>query len=338
MREKNLGVDLLLRAFSASTINFAIGYGSKGWANMEYCELGKTGMKVSILSYGASPLGGVFGDIREPEGIRTVHTALDLGINYIDVAPYYGNTRAETVLGKALKGVPRDSYYLATKVGRYGPGEYDYSAERTLRSIDESLKRLNVDYVDVLQCHDLEFTNPEQILNVTLPAVRKIREQDKARFIGITGLPLTNFPAILDHTDDVDTILSFCHYSLNDTALLDLLPYLEEKGVGIINASPLSMGLLTQQGPPDWHPAPALVKQACADAADFCAEKGVDIAKLAIQFSLSNARVHTTLVGTSKSEKIAKNVRWLEEPLDRDLLEDVLAILAPVHNVTWENT
>ena len=304
---------------------------------MEYRPLGRTGLEVSVLSYGASPLGGVFGDNNEDRGIRAVHTALDLGINYIDVSPYYGNTRAETVLGKALKGIRRDAYILATKVGRFGPGEYDYSAQRVMASVDESLRRMGVDFVDVIQCHDIEFSTPGQILNETLPALRQVQKQGKVRFIGVTGLPLSNFPAILDHTE-LDTILSFCHYTLFDTSLAELIPYLREKEVGIVNASPLSMGLLTRQGPPAWHPASDRVKETCAEAAAHCRSKGADIAKLAVQFTLANPDIATTLVGTSKPEKITNNVKWLEEPIDQELLIEVEAILAPIRNETWENT
>ena len=87
---------------------------------MQYRALGRTGLNVSFVGYGASPLGGVFGDVDESTAIRAVRRSLDLGVNFIDVSPYYGLTVAETVLGKALQGVPRDSYVLATKVGRYG--------------------------------------------------------------------------------------------------------------------------------------------------------------------------------------------------------------------------
>jgi aryl-alcohol dehydrogenase-like predicted oxidoreductase len=304
---------------------------------MEYRVLGKTDLKVSVLSYGASPLGGVFGSIDEAEGIRTVHTALDLGVNYIDVSPYYGNIKAEIVLGKALRGIPRETYYLATKVGRFGPGEFDYSAERVIASVDESLKRMGVDYIDVIQCHDIEFTTREKILNETLPALRRVQEQGRVRFVGVTGLSLANFPAILDHAE-LDTILSFCHYTLFDTSLADLIPYLKEKKVGMVNASPLSMGLLTNQGPPAWHPASDKVKETCAKAATYCRSRGADIAKLALQFSLSNREIATTLVGTSKAEKMKSNVEWLEEPIDEGLLAEVQEILTPIRNETWQNS
>jgi aryl-alcohol dehydrogenase-like predicted oxidoreductase len=139
---------------------------------------------------------------------------------------------------------------------------------------------------------------------------------------------------VLDRTE-VDTVLSYCHYSLNDTALEDLIPYLKGKDVGIINASPLSMGLLSNREPPDWHPASVALKAACAKAAAFCREQGVDIVQLAIQFSLSQPDIATTLVGTASPENIEKNVEWAESPLDEALLAEVQAILAPIHNETW---
>lgn len=96
-----------------------------------------------------------------------------------------------------------------------------------------------------------------QIINETLPALQKLKEAGKIRFIGITGLPLEIFSYVLDRVPlgTVDVILSYCHYGINDATLEDLLPYLKSKGVGVISASPLAMGLLTESGPPDWHPA-----------------------------------------------------------------------------------
>lgn len=303
---------------------------------MEYRPLGKTGLRVSALSFGASSLGSVFHDIDEAEGIRTVHTAVDLGINFIDVSPYYGLTKAETVLGKALKEIPRHKYYLATKVGRYGDAEFDFSAERVTASVDESLARLNVDYVDLIQCHDIEFGSLDQVVNETIPALRRLQEQGQVRFVGITGLPMKVFRYVLNRTE-VDTILSYCHYSLNDTALKGLIPYLKERGVGVINASPLSMGLLSDRGAPGWHPASDETRQACAKAAAFCREQDVDIVQLAVQFSVSHPDLATTLVGTANPENIKKNVQWAESPIDEELLAKVEAILTPIHNKTWSS-
>ena len=301
---------------------------------MKYRTLGKTGLDVSCLSFGASSLGSVFRQVRESEGVRTVHAALDLGINFFDVSPFYGLTAAETLLGKALKGVPRDRYLLATKVGRYGEEVFDFSADRVRAGVEESLRRLQVDHGDVIQCLDIEFANLDRVIEETLPALRAVQDQGKARFVGITGLPLKIFEYVLDRAE-VDTVLSYCHYALNDTSLSSMIPFLEEKGVGIINASPLSMGLLTNRGTPDWHPASPTLKEVCARAAEFCRARGVDIARAAIQFTLSNPRIHTTLVGTADPENIRKNAAWLDEPPDEELAEEIKEILKPVQDWTW---
>jgi L-galactose dehydrogenase len=301
---------------------------------MEYRPLGKTGLRVSALGYGASPLGSVFREIDEAEGIRAVHTAIDLGINFIDVSPYYGATRAETVLGKALREIPRDRYLLATKVGRYGPDEFDFSSGRVARSVEESLERLGVETIDLIQCHDIEFGSLDQVVEETIPALRRLQGEGKVRFIGITGLPLRIFPLVLDRTP-VDTVLSYCHYTLNDTSLEDLFPYLREKGIGVINASPLAMGLLTERGAPAWHPAAPEIQAACARAAAHCRSRGVDIAQLALQFAVGAPEVATTLVGTASPENLRKNAAWIEQPIDRDLLAEVQALLAPIRNRTW---
>ena len=306
---------------------------------MEYRRLGETDMEVSALSFGASSLGGVFHEVDLDECIKTVRAALDGGINFIDVSPAYGETLAETNLGRALKGIARDQYYLATKVGSYGEarGDYDYSAKRTERSLHESLLRLGVDYLDLIQCHDVEFANHDQIVNETLPALQRIKSEGLVRFVGITGLPLGIFPSILDRVQPgmVDTVLSFCHYELNDDSLATLLPYLIGKGVGVINASPTGMGLLTPQGAPAWHPASKTIMEGCRKAVQYCQTKGINIVKLAIQFSCSNPAVATTLVSTARAQNILDNINYAEHPIDESQLAEVLDILRPIHNFNF---
>ncbi|MEI6321773.1 MAG: aldo/keto reductase [bacterium] len=303
---------------------------------MEYRTLGRTGLKVSKLAFGGSSLGSVFRSIAEEDGIRTVHTALDHGINLIDTAPYYGATKAETVLGKALKGVGRDRYLLATKVSRFGPNieDFDFSAQRVATSIEESLKRIGVDHIDFIQVHDMEFGDINQIVEETIPALREAQKSGKVRFVGITCLPVRLYKEVMDQID-VDQIQSYCHYGLNDTALADQLPYLKEKQVGIFNSAPLAMRLLTQEGPPEWHPAPAEVVAKCAEAAAFCSSQRADLAKLALQYSVAHPDIHTTIVGTANPDRILENIRQIEEPLDTALLAKVQEILKPIHNVTW---
>jgi L-galactose dehydrogenase len=303
---------------------------------LQFRPLGKTGLKVSVLSFGASSLGGVFRDIDENEAIRAVHLSIDRGINFIDVSPFYGLTKAETVLGKALKSVARDKYVLATKVGRYGmePKDFDFSAARVTASIERSLARMQVDHVDLIQAHDIEFASLDQIVNETVPALRKLQESGKARWVGVTGLPLNSLKFVVERTP-IDTILSYCHYELNDTALLSLIPLLQKRGVGVISASPLGMGLLSNRGAPDWHPAPPRVRELCARAAAHCAARGASIEKLAVQYAVAQPAIATTLVGSASPVNMSRNIDWVDEPLDPALLDEVLEILRPIHDVTW---
>ena len=316
---------------------------------MIYNEIGKTGMKVSNLGFGASSLGGVFRSIREEEGIRAVHVAVDNGINFIDVSPYYGHLKAETVLGKALHEIPREKYYLSTKVGRYGKdgiNTWDYSAERATQSVYESMERLGVDYIDLINVHDIEFQASlpgglQKVCDETLPALVALREKGVVGHVGITDLQPENLRWVVEHVDEgtVESILNFCHYSLNDTLLTDYLDFFEEHGVGIINASPLSMGLLSSRGTPDWHPASKELKDACHHAADYCAAQGYPIEKLAIQFATSlNPRIATTLFSSANPDNVLKNIGYVNEPMDEALVVEVQQIIGDQMFVRWKNS
>jgi aryl-alcohol dehydrogenase-like predicted oxidoreductase len=300
-------------------------------------------MKVSNLSFGASSLGGVFHSLKEERGIEAVKTAVDNGINFIDVSPYYGHLKAEQVLGKALKQIDRKKYYLSTKVGRYGAdgkNYWDYSAKRAAESVYESMDRLNVDYVDIINVHDIEFADLEQVCKETLPALVELREKGIVDHVGITNLTLRHFKYVIDHVPagTVESVVSFCHYCLNDDALTDYLDYFEQKSVGVINASPFSMGLLTERGAPDWHPAPAPLRELCRRAADYCKSKGKSIEQLAVRYSVDNPRIATTLFSTTSPENVLRNIEWANAPLDEELLADVRRILEPRFRDTWLNS
>lgn len=310
---------------------------------MEYREIGKTGMKVSALSFGASSLGGVFHNINETKGIEAVYTALDNGINFIDVSPYYGHYKAETVLGKALKNVSRDRFYLSTKVGRYGKdgiNTWDYSAKRAKDSVYESMERLHIDYIDLINVHDIEFADLHQVVNETLPALVELKEEGVVKHVGITDLQLENLQWVIDHipAGTVESILNFCHFCLNDDKLVDYLDYFESRNIGIINASPFGMGLLSSRGVPDWHPAPKALVQACKEAADYCEQQNYPIEKLAIQFSISNPRISTTLFSSASPENVLKNIRNVEEKMDEHLVYEVQRIIGDQQRISWKNS
>ncbi len=312
-------------------------------------QLGKTGMQVANLAFGASSLGGVFHSINEQQGIRAVHAAVDNGINFIDVSPYYGHLKAETVLGKALLEIPRDRYFLSTKVGRYGKDGvnlWDYSAKRATESVYESMERLHVDYIDLINVHDIEFQanlegGLQKVVDETLPALVELRKKGIVGHVGITDLQPENLRWVIEHSEPgtVESVLNFCHYSLNDDLLLDYLDFFEANGIGVINASPLSMGLLSQRGTPDWHPAPAALKEACAKAAAYCQEQGYPIEKLAIQYSTSlNPRIATTLFSSANPDNVLKNIGYVNEPMDEQLVGKVREIIGSQMRVRWQNS
>ena len=265
------------------------------------------------------------------------------------MSPYYGYYKAETVLGKALKDIARDKYYLSTKVGRYGKdgiNTWDYSAKRVTDSVYESMERLNVDYIDLINVHDIEFQGDregglQKIVDETLPALVELKKKGVVKHVGITDLQPENLKWVIEHAEEgtVESILNFCHYSLNDTLLADFLGFFEMHNVGVINASPFSMGLLSSRGAPMWHPASKNLCKACADAAAYCLEVGYPIEKLAIQFSTSmNPRIATTLFSSANPKNVLKNIEYVNEPLDEELVQKVQEIIGDQMFVRWKNS
>jgi aryl-alcohol dehydrogenase-like predicted oxidoreductase len=300
---------------------------------MDTRVLGRTGLYVPKLSFGASSLGQEFRSVTLEEATRSVHVALEYGMNLIDTSPFYGRGMSEVLLGHTLKGIPRDSYMLSTKLGRYDLHHFDFSFKRVLESVDVSLHRLGTDHVDILLAHDIEFGDLGQIVNETIPAMRRVQQQGKARFIGISGYPMKIFRHVL-HKADLDVILSYNQYTLQNSRLVDdVLPFLKSKEVGVMNAGPFSARLLTNAPLPAWLKEPEEVKDAARKAAAFCESRGVDIAKLALQFSISNPDLATTVAGSANPENIKKWAHWAVQPLDVDLLREVEQIFSSVHNI-----
>jgi aryl-alcohol dehydrogenase-like predicted oxidoreductase len=300
---------------------------------MQTRTLGKTGLQLPILGFGAASMGEEYRKVDLNEALRSVHLALDCGMNFIDTSPYYGRGMSEVLLGFALRKIPRERYILETKLGRYDLNHFDFSARRVIESVDISLHRLGVDYLDICLCHDIEFVKMQQIVDETLPALRKVQQQGKVRFIGFSGYPMKIFRFICDQTQ-VDCVLSYNQYTLQNTRYADeVIPYLKAKGMGIMNAGPFSARLLTNASLPKWLKEPEDVKAAARRAAEHCTRKGVDIAKLALQFSIANPDITTTLAGSANPDNIRKWAQWASEPLDRQLLSEVQEIFMPVKNI-----
>jgi aryl-alcohol dehydrogenase-like predicted oxidoreductase len=295
--------------------------------------LGRTGLEVPILAFGASSLGAEFRRVTVEEALASVRVALDLGINLIDTSPFYGRGMSEVLLGIALKDVPRESYTLCTKLGRYDLGHFDFSAKRVAESVDVSLHRLGTDHLDIILCHDIEFVPMQQLVDETIPALQRLRDAGKVRFIGFSGYPQKIFRFVCDQAD-VDCVLNYNQYTLQNTRFAaETVPWLVERGIGVMNAGPFSARLLTDALLPAWLKEPESVKAAAREAAALCRARGTPIAKLALQFSLENPLIATTIAGSANPANIRDWATWAAEPIDRELLADVQAIFAPVHNV-----
>ncbi len=296
-------------------------------------RLGSTDLELPILGFGASSLGQEFRKVRLDEALESVQVALECGLNFIDTSPFYGRGMSEVLLGIALRDVPRDSYTLCTKLGRYDLGHFDFSAKRVAESVDVSLHRLGTDHLDIILCHDIEFVPMQQIVDETIPALRRIQQQGKVRYIGVSGYPQKIFRFICDQTD-IDCVLSYNQYTLQNARFAEeSVPYLKAKGVGIMNAGPFSARLLTNAPLPAWLKEPEEVKAAARQAAQLCRDRGVDIAQLALQFSLANPEIATTIAGSANPDNIRNWAKWAVAPLDEGLLREVLGIFEPVHNV-----
>jgi L-galactose dehydrogenase len=298
---------------------------------MQLRPLAGTDMRLSVLGFGASSIGQEFRQVDLGEALRSVEVALEGGVNYIDTAAYYGRGMSELLLGRILPTLPRERFFLSTKLGRYAPQHFDFSARRVAESIDLSLERMRLEYLDIVFCHDIEFVDMRQIVDETLPALREQVAAGKVRYIGVSGYPMKMFRYILDHAE-IDAILTYNHYTLQNDMALELLPICEQKNVGIINAAPFSARLLSDAPLPPWHKATPEVRAAAKAAADHCRSRGSDIAKLALQYSIAHPGFASCVTGSANPQRVTEWLQWIEEPLDSTLLEEVKQILKPVHN------
>ena len=295
--------------------------------------LGNTGLEIPILAFGASSLGQEFRSITFEEAVGSVQAALECGMNLIDTSPFYGRGMSEVLLGIVLKNIPRERYLLCSKLGRYTLEHFDFSAKRVAESVDVSLHRLGTDHLDIILCHDIEFVPMQQIVDETLPALRKIQKSGKVRCIGFSGYPQKVFPFICDQAE-VDCVLNYNQYTLQNTRFADeTIPALKSKGIGIMNAGPFSARLLTDAPLPAWLKEPEEVKKAARQAAALCQSRGSSIAKLAIQFSIANSDIATTIAGSANPSNVRAWAEWAAEPIDETLLRDVQEIFEPVKNI-----
>jgi L-galactose dehydrogenase len=305
---------------------------------MEQRPLGKTGLNVSILGQGGAAFGQQFGPVSAQEAADTVHAAIDAGVNLVDTAAYYGKGTAEDFLGRALEGGWREKVNICTKACRLDNAVFDFTPEGTRNCVEASLKRLRTDHVEILLAHDIEFADDyEYVFNETYAVLQKLKKEGKTRFIGMSCYPLGLLKQAIERCD-LDVVISYAHCNLFNTRLLtELLPVAESRGVGVMNASPLAMGLLTNQGPQPWFSGRSEVVAACRKAVELCRSRGADISFLGMQFACSQKRIPCTLTGAARKSELEVNLRAMTAPIDAGLLADVMKVLDPVRDWTWKS-
>lgn len=298
---------------------------------LEKRKLGRTAIEVTSLGFGASSIGAEFGQFDIAESLSAVRTAIDAGINLIDTAAYYGRGMSEVLLGQILPAYRRESLVVSTKLGRYAPKHFDFSAKRVAESIDVSLERMRLDYLDLVFCHDIEYADVQQVIDETLPALRRQVEKGKVRYVGISGYPMRNFQRVIP-TGLLDCVITYNHYNLQNDMALQWQGLAQKHGVGVINAAPFSARLLTDLPLPVWHKAPESVRAVAAKASAWCKARGTSIEKLALQFSVSHPGFASCLVGSAIPAEVSQWIAWIQEPIDQELIDGVRAELAPIRN------
>jgi len=307
---------------------------------IKFKPLGKTGLDISELSIGGTTLGNEYGEIETSQAVDAVRFAIDSGLNFVDTSPYYGRTLSETRLGEALQDGYRDRVYLATKAGRYDRAMetgFDYSYDRILKSWEESASRLQTDYFDLYQLHDTEFVRAEQVIYEAWPAMVKLKEEGKVGHIGITGYPMQHLSRLARSLDPTpETILTYCHYNLMNTTFDDwLLPTAKDLNIGVINASTTHMGVLTEKGAEDWHPAPPEVHRVGKQVSDYVRSQGESITDIAFLFALAHPYITSTCVGMKSIEEVKQNLEVVEKQMDEELLTQIEEMIMPVKNLNW---
>jgi L-galactose dehydrogenase len=305
---------------------------------MRLSPLGRTGLTVSELAFGGASVGQQYGPVSEADVRACLEHAAAAGMNLIDTSAYYGRGRSEELFGQVLTPELRRQFAICTKAGRLDRDRFDFSAAGMRACLEGSLRRLNCDAVDILLAHDIEFAaDIGQVVTETAAILHQLKAEGKCRAIGMSGLPLSLLRTVIAQCQ-LDVVISYCHFTLFDRTLLtDLMPVAMAHGVGVLNASPLAMGLLTDAGPPPWNPADAEVRVVCQKAAAHCRDRGTDISTLGMQFCLAEPTIPATITGTAKLDELERNLATIGQRPDPMLLAEVEAILAPIRDRTWRN-
>ena len=326
---------------------------------LDTAEIGTTGLRVTRLGFGGAAVAGLYTDVSQEQASDAMLRSLELGARYFDTAPQYGHGKSETYFGNALAGVPREDFVLSTKVGRVlvptdetaGPGSetfvnlppftpvYDFSRDGVLRSLDESLKRLSLDRVDIALIHDPDegesivgtsFDEPvhyRQALEEAYPALDQLRSQG---VVGAIGVGMNQWQALARFAKeaDLDCFLLAGRYTLLDhSALAKLLPLCEQKHISVIIGGPYNSGILASDLSPGTHyfyveAEPETLERA-RRIKSVCDRHGAPLKAAALQFGLAHPAVAATIPGARSASEVEDNVRMVQHAVPEQLWEEL---------------
>lgn len=308
-------------------------------------KLGRTELEVTQLSLGTAPLGNLFTAVTDEDAEAAIEAAWDAGIRFFDTAPLYGHGLAEMRLGRVLRRKPRDSFTLATKVGRLlradvapEPGQsyvdvppvnptFDFSYDATMRSLEESRERLGLDRVDILHIHDPD-DHYEEAIKGAYPALDKLRSEGVIGAVS-AGMNQSAMLARFAREGDFDCFLLAGRYTLLDqTAMADLMQLAEERGIAIIAAGVFNSGVLADPKPTarfNYAQAPPELIEKARRIAAVCERHGVPLKAAAVQFTTAHPAVPSVLVGCRSAAQVEENVRNFERPISPQLWQELKA-------------
>jgi D-threo-aldose 1-dehydrogenase len=315
---------------------------------IETKPLGKSGLTVTRLGLGCASLGGLYGDISDQQAQQVVHRALALGLNLFDTAPLYGYGKSETRLGEALRGVPRDRFVLATKVGRLlVPKEigdnsqddywgnpppvrprFDFSYDGVMRSFEESLKRLNLQRLDILHIHDPD-DHYDAAIRGAYPALDSLRSQGLIRAVS-AGMNQCEMLARFAREGDFDLFLLAGRYSLLEQGAMDeLFPLCERRNIGILLGGTYNSGILASKPQPgakyNYVDAAPEVLTLARGLNIVASRHGVSLKAAASQFALAHPAVTAIIPGTRVPERVDENLAVLNERIPVDFWAELKA-------------
>ena len=301
-----------------------------GLPALERRSLGKSGIDVPLMGFGSAPVAGLYKQVDEDAALETMRFAYEQGITLFDTAPLYSLGWAETLIGHALVGIPRDRYVISTKVGRViqdGKAVVDFSRDGILRSLDASLARLQTDRVEILHIHD-----PDHHIDLALaegfPVLEELRRQGVIRAVG-AGMNQWQALAQFAMESDFDCFLLAGRYTLLEQTSLDFLELCRSKRIGILLGGVYNTGILATGAVPgakyQYRDAPPEIMERTRALETLGAQHGVALSAAALQFAAAHPAVSSLVIGAAAKSEIAANLAALAAPIPAAYWQDLRA-------------